>query len=139
MIERITCRRTISRNVKSLFVFSSENNKTHNTNPPAPACQGPPGCEVFAIHSILYILLSYLSIYPHVHKTSIRNSLAKSPPPTPQEPKKLRRNKAAPVRSYVSGPQDPSIRVVKPLCYGLYPPICLGKPQHLMAWTTQST
>jgi hypothetical protein len=33
----------------------------NKTNPPAPACQGPPGCGGSSIHFILYFLLSYLA------------------------------------------------------------------------------
>jgi hypothetical protein len=41
------------------------------SNPPAPACQGPPGCGASSIHSILYFLLSYLATWLYTHRSSI--------------------------------------------------------------------
>jgi hypothetical protein len=87
----------------------------HKLSPPAPACQGPPGCgasfqSLNPLHSCC--ILIHISICP---QSDVHLSVH------PLDPKKPCQNPWAPVLPYFLGPQDPPNRVGHPPTTGLDP------------------
>jgi hypothetical protein len=101
-----TCKSMNTEHVFEMYTIASDQ------NPPAPSCQGPPGCGASFIPSIILILLSHISIAPQSE-----SPVAKSPP-YPPEPKKHCQMPPAPELPYFLSPQDPSIRIKKPTLHG---------------------